>query len=229
MLLGYACLVGSCFRSVPQIVKILQAGSAEGLSLTSNLMELLCYTVTVAYNMQQGYAFNTYGEVFACWLQDVVIVGLIFRHLRLSGPLVAGATAAFAAACAWLFSSLCPIEVLGWLQMSTIVVMAVGARMPQIWLNWRRGNAGVLSVATCCLNVAGCVVRIFTTVVLTGDTIILGGCITQLVLNAILLWQCLATPGHVAAVTTAAAVAARDDSSGGGGGGAVAPLLPRAA
>lgn len=53
MLLGYACLVGSCFRSVPQIVKILQAGSAEGLSLTSNLMELLCYTVTVAYNMQQ--------------------------------------------------------------------------------------------------------------------------------------------------------------------------------
>ncbi len=59
----------------------------------------------------QGYAFNTYGEVFACWLQDVVIVGLIFRHLRLSGPMVAGATAAFAAACAWLFSSLCPIEV----------------------------------------------------------------------------------------------------------------------
>lgn len=58
-------------------------------------------------------------------------------------------------------------QVLGWLQMSTIVVMAVGARMPQIWLNWRRGNAGVLSVATCCLNVAGCVVRIFTTVVLT--------------------------------------------------------------
>lgn len=53
MLLGYACLVGSCFRSVPQILKILQTGSAEGLSLTSNLMELLCYTVTVAYNMQQ--------------------------------------------------------------------------------------------------------------------------------------------------------------------------------
>lgn len=53
VLLGYGCLVGSCFRSVPQIAIILKSGSAEGLSLTSNLVELLCFTVTVAYNMQQ--------------------------------------------------------------------------------------------------------------------------------------------------------------------------------
>lgn len=53
VVLGYACLAGSFFRSVPQIVVILRTGSAEGLSLTSNLMELLCFTVTVAYNMQQ--------------------------------------------------------------------------------------------------------------------------------------------------------------------------------
>ncbi|EFJ52807.1 hypothetical protein VOLCADRAFT_120207, partial [Volvox carteri f. nagariensis] len=53
VVLGYACLAGSFFRSVPQIAIILRTDSAEGLSLTSNLVELLCFTVTVAYNIQQ--------------------------------------------------------------------------------------------------------------------------------------------------------------------------------
>ncbi|KAG2430659.1 hypothetical protein HYH02_013657 [Chlamydomonas schloesseri] len=214
VLLGYGCLVGSCFRSVPQIAVIIKSGSAEGLSLTSNLVELLCFTITVAYNMQQGYAFNTYGEVFACWIQDVIIVGLIFKHMGLSLPVVAAATAAFGAACAWLFSPLCHIDVLAALQLSTVAVMAIGARLPQIWLNIKRGDAGVLSVATCVLNVAGCVVRVFTTVVLTGDVIILGGCVTQLILNAILLYQAAMTSRKKAAAAAVAAAA-----SGGAGGG----------
>ena len=29
----------------------------------------------------QGYPFNTYGEVLACWLQDIILVGLIFRSV----------------------------------------------------------------------------------------------------------------------------------------------------
>ncbi|GIL64191.1 hypothetical protein Vafri_18167 [Volvox africanus] len=170
VVLGYACLAGSFFRSVPQIAVILRTGSAEGLSLTSNLMELLCFTVTVAYNIQQ---------------------------------------------------------VLSALQMSTVVVMAVGARVPQIWLNMKRGNAGVLSPLTCLLNVAGCVVRVFTTAVLTRDGIIMGGCVTQLILNAILLYQSIATPGKISAADTgtgtgtataaATAVAATDPPSGGAG------------
>ncbi len=73
----------SCFRSVPQIVKIFQSGgSTEGLSLTANVMvgtlpapwhqfpptlpymqELLCFAVNVAYNIGHGYALNTYAEV----------------------------------------------------------------------------------------------------------------------------------------------------------------------
>jgi hypothetical protein len=59
----------------------------------------------------QGYAFNTYGEVFACWVQDAIIVGLIFRHMRLSWGTITAATAAFAATCALLFSPVCPVEV----------------------------------------------------------------------------------------------------------------------
>ena len=53
------------------------------------------------------------------------------------------------------------------LQASTIVMIAVGARIPQIVMNYKRGNSGELSLLTCLMNVMGCVTRLFTTFVLT--------------------------------------------------------------
>lgn len=53
VVLGYAVLAGSLFRSVPQIMKVLQHQSTEGLSLTSYIVELCCYSITIAYNLSQ--------------------------------------------------------------------------------------------------------------------------------------------------------------------------------
>jgi hypothetical protein len=73
--------------------------------------------------------------------------------------------AAFAGACWALFTGLVPLPVLTAMQMATIFVMATCSRLPQILLNIRRGNAGMMSLTTCVLNVAGNSVRIFTTLV----------------------------------------------------------------
>lgn len=59
-----------------------------------------------------GYAFSTYGEVGACWVQDVVLVGLIARHMRTGHKRLAAAAAAFAVYCWWLVSGLCSVETL---------------------------------------------------------------------------------------------------------------------
>jgi mannose-P-dolichol utilization defect protein 1 len=179
VLLGYAVLAGSLFRSAPQIVKVVRARSCEGLSLTSVIVELLCYSVVVAYNLAQGYAFNTFGEVVACWVQDVVLIALILRFSRTPGWVAALVFGSLAALSAWLLSPACPRPVLAALQASTIITMALGSRLPQIILNWRRGNAGMLSVMSCGLNVAGNAARIFTTLVLTRDPLLLGGIVTQ--------------------------------------------------
>ncbi len=53
------------------------------------------------------------------------------------------------------------------LQASTIAMIALGARVPQIWMNYKRGDSGELSLLTCSMNVSGCFARIFTTLVLT--------------------------------------------------------------
>ena len=137
----------------------------------------------------QGYAFNTFGEVVACWAQDVIIVGLIFRYS--TWPLWSAiiASTAFAISCWVLLSPWFPAQILASLQAGTILTMALGSRLPQILLNIRRGNAGVLSVTTCLLNVMGNAARTFTTLVLTGDMLLLGGVMTQGCLNSVLLYQ----------------------------------------
>lgn len=53
VVLGYAVMAGSLFRSVPQILKVLQHQSTEGLSLTSYVVELCCYSISIAYNISQ--------------------------------------------------------------------------------------------------------------------------------------------------------------------------------
>jgi hypothetical protein len=59
-----------------------------------------------------GYAFSTYGEVAACWVQDIVLVGLIARHMRTGHKRLAAAAAAFTVYCWWLVSGLCSVETL---------------------------------------------------------------------------------------------------------------------
>lgn len=126
----------------------------------------------------QGYAFNTFGEVAACLIQDFVLIALILRFTRAPGWAAAALFGSLAAAGAWLLAA-CPPPMLAALQASTILTMALGSRLPQIVLNWRRGDAGMLSVVSCGLNVAGNAARIFTTLVLTRDPLLLGGIITQ--------------------------------------------------
>ena len=47
-------LVGSCFRSTPQIARILRAGSARGVSILASIAELVAYSITCAYNFRLG-------------------------------------------------------------------------------------------------------------------------------------------------------------------------------
>lgn len=141
----------------------------------------------------QGYGFNTFGEVCACWAQDIILIALIFRFNKTPIWAVAVTALLIALGCCYLLSPACPHHVLAALQASTIATMALGSRLPQILLNMRRGNAGVLSVTSCMLNVAGNSARIFTTLVLTGDMLLLSGALTQGCLNTVLLCQSITT------------------------------------
>jgi mannose-P-dolichol utilization defect 1 len=92
------------------------------------------------------------------------------------------------------------------LQACSMALLALGGRLPQILLNLRRGNSGELSVTSTALSVAGNVARVFTTLTLVGDPIILMTALSQLALNGILLGQTLDTARQARrAVVSAAA------------------------
>jgi mannose-P-dolichol utilization defect protein 1 len=56
--LGYGIVAGSTLVKLPQMLKIFMAGSVEGLSLVSFLLELLSVTISMTYNIANRYPFR---------------------------------------------------------------------------------------------------------------------------------------------------------------------------
>ncbi|KAL4538397.1 hypothetical protein Ndes2526B_g03298 [Nannochloris sp. 'desiccata'] len=207
VIVGWLVIAGSLFRSVPQIARIIKKQSAIGLSFTSIISELIAYVITVAYNVRFSYPFSTWGDILMVTVQQIAIVALVFKYnkstrLGLKITTVVG----FLAASAFLFSSeFCSIATLKVLQGCSALIMALGGRLPQIILNFRRGNSGELSGASTGLSVAGNLARVFTTLTLVGDPLILATASSQLVLNSIVLYQILDTARREKEVLVAAA------------------------
>ena len=69
------------------------------------------------------------------------------------------------------------------------LVLGLGARMPQIVLNFRRGHTGALNPATFAFNSCANTVNGTVAVLMTGDLYVIGTQIWMLVLNLIVLSQ----------------------------------------
>ena len=190
--LGWVVVGGSVFRAAPQLLRILRHRSAEGVALSSFAIEFLAYTVTAAYNLRRGFPFSTYGEIWFCWAQTIALVGCVMHFQRTPRGQAAALTVALAAWAAMLLGGVVPLAAVVALQAAAPVGVALG-RVPQIALNIRNGHTGQLSLGMCVLNAAGTGIRIFTTLTLTGDLLLLAGFALVFAVNGVLVTQCLQT------------------------------------
>ncbi|KAH0562210.1 hypothetical protein GP486_003099, partial [Trichoglossum hirsutum] len=106
--LGIGIIAASSVVKVPQIIKLLSSGSAQGVSFLSYALETASYIISLAYNVRQGFPFSTYGETALIAVQNVVIAVLV---LRFSGK--AMEAAGFVAALAVLGGTLFREEIVG--------------------------------------------------------------------------------------------------------------------
>ncbi|KAI0090292.1 hypothetical protein BDY19DRAFT_992505 [Irpex rosettiformis] len=188
--LGIGIVVGGSIMKVPQLLLIVSAKSARGLSLTAYVLETLAYAITLAYSYRNGFPFSTYGENFFLTLQNIVITLLIIYYptSRLTrtpniAPQLALATVLTAISGVTLYTV--PLATLSALQMATIP-LSLFSKIPQIRQNARARSTGQLSAFAVISQIAGCLARLFTTAAEVGDLLLASGFALALALNVVL-------------------------------------------
>lgn len=185
--LGYAILAGSLMLRVPQILKILAAGSGEGISIASEVLMIVAIFGSMSYGYFKQFPIAAYGDSYFLYLQACVILLLVLFYERqyvvmLVATVVAGSVSFL------LVSNLLPAEVILGLN-SLSLLLALVSKLNQAWCNYRNGSTGNLSAITLMLQFLGCVARIFTSIQETGDMTLIVNYVVTSVANGLLVAQ----------------------------------------
>ncbi|KAK5149168.1 hypothetical protein LTR04_007387 [Oleoguttula sp. CCFEE 6159] len=186
--LGIGIIGASAVVKIPQLLKLFNSRSSEGISFLAYLLETASYLISLAYNFRQGFPFSTFGETALIAVQNVAIAALVLQFGG-RGPAAAVFVAWLAAAGYALFSeSVIDMRMLSYLQAGA-GVLGVASKAPQIWTVWQQGGTGQLSAFAVFNYLLGSLSRIFTTLQEVDDKLILYGFIAGFALNAVLAAQ----------------------------------------
>jgi len=186
--LGLGIVVGSSLVKLPQVLKIAASGSAEGISFTSVLLELIAISFSGSYSYRNNFPFSSYGESVFLAIQTGIIALLVLSFTR--GKLLALVFGALYAGSVYALTNpvITPAVVLWYGQASNIPMIILG-KMIQIITNFRNGHTGQLSAVTSFLLSLGAIARIFTSIQETGDNVIIMTYVCSSVVNTIIALQ----------------------------------------
>ncbi|XP_077401264.1 mannose-P-dolichol utilization defect 1 protein-like isoform X1 [Vanacampus margaritifer] len=187
--LGTIIILGSMLVKLPQIMKLLGAKNAEGVSFLSLLGELLAITGSLAYSVARSFPFSAWGEALFVMLQTVT-VGFLIQHY--GGRTRRGVlfVLLYIGVLSVLLSPLAPASVLTAMQASNMPAIIV-SRVIQAATNFRNGHTGQLSALTVIILFAGSLARIFTSVQETGDILLVVTYVVSVACNGLIVAQVL--------------------------------------
>ncbi|GMH09166.1 hypothetical protein Nepgr_011006 [Nepenthes gracilis] len=187
-LLGYCIVAASTTVKLPQILKILKHGSVRGLSVVAFELEVVGYTIALAYCLHKGLPFSAFGEYAFLLVQAIILVAVIYYYSQPLGPKT------------WiralLYCAIAPTILAG--QIGPVLFEALYAsqhaiflfaRIPQIWANFKNKSTGQLSFLTCFMNFGGAMVRVFTSIQERAPTTVVLGSIIGVTTNGTILSQ----------------------------------------
>lgn len=145
--LGIGIVGASSIVKLPQIVKLMNAQSADGISFLSYLLETSSFLISLAYNYRNEFPFSTYGETALILVQNMVVTGLILHYAGPSGSSLAFVAGIAAAAYALVTPTVIDMPILGYFQ-AAAGVLGVASKVPQIAAIWHEGSTGQLSAVT---------------------------------------------------------------------------------
>ncbi|XP_022768715.1 mannose-P-dolichol utilization defect 1 protein homolog 2 isoform X2 [Durio zibethinus] len=167
-LLGYAIVAASTTVKLPQILKILKHRSVRGLSVVAFELEVVGYTIALAYCLHKGLPFSAYGELAFLLIQALILVAIIYYFSQPVG--ISTWTRAL------LYCAVAPTVLSG--QIDPILFEALYNK-----------STGELSFLTCLMNTAGSLVRVFTGVQEKAPTSVVMGSVLGVLTNGTILSQ----------------------------------------
>ncbi|KAJ7661662.1 hypothetical protein B0H17DRAFT_991917 [Mycena rosella] len=183
--LGIGIVLGGSIMKVPQLLLIVKAKSARGLSLPAYILETLSYAITLAYASRNAFPFSTYGENLFLTLQNLAITVLIIVYAPKSASKPTPIAPALLALLSLPALALIPLSLLALLQLTTLP-LSLFSKLPQIRQNHAARSTGQLSAFAVGSQIAGCTARLFTTATEVGDALVSAGFALALVLNIVL-------------------------------------------
>eukprot|EP00913_Durusdinium_trenchii_P017034 g16019.t1 len=172
---------GSCLGKFPQVVAVLQARSAEGLSKISIWTETVSMGVQLAYNVVRHTPLTTYAEIDARAIRSDApgFAAILFPQLLLLTVVVAWADGHLGLR-VWLADLCVTLGViamaLGWVSSSfttaayaTNALFGLVAVLPQVVINYKNKSTGQLSLLVTAMTFGGTCARLYTTFVEVDD------------------------------------------------------------
>jgi len=187
--LGLAIIAGSILVKLPQILNIMKAKSADGLSFIATALELWPCATIIGYALARDFPFTAWGESGFMAIQTLFIAYLICSY---NGNVAKGFVFSILY-CALIFTltqGFVSVDTLGILQMSNVPIIVI-SRFIQILANYQNGHTGQLSFVTTFMIFAGGLARILTSIQETGDMILIINFSSGAAMSAILVFQLL--------------------------------------
>lgn len=200
--LGYGIIAGSFIVKLPQLKNVISARSGAGLSLDSQLLELVSNALSVIYYaLYMGSPFSAYGETTIVSIGCLLVISAILYFansgramglMRLILSLLV--IAAFIPAVLGRALQNSPFPLPSNVDGGRIALLVSqltfwSSRLMQIVETERSQSVGVQSVVTLAANVLGTVGRVYTSAREVKDLFQLGCTCFNAALNAYLLWQ----------------------------------------
>jgi len=182
----------SAFNKVPQIWAVAAARSPAGVSVSSVMIELTAYCITMSYFIAGGYQLSSYLEYPALVLQDVLLLLLVLwlGAREASGATLAVFGAALTAVCGAMVSGALPPPAMAALAALATPVSAA-SKLVLLRSIVCAGSAQGLAVSSWLISCYTCLTRILTVYVESGDATLLANFSTSLLLNAAIVGAAL--------------------------------------
>ncbi|CAF0886647.1 unnamed protein product [Brachionus calyciflorus] len=185
--LGYGILLGSLMLRVPQILIILRAGSAKGISVVSEVLALIAIFGSMSYGYYKQFPIAAYGDVYSLYVQGCIILFLVLLYQKQNALLVISALI-IGLVTTLQFTNMIPQQVV-FLLNTLSLFFSVISKLIQGFENFKNSSTGNLSAITLILQFLGCVARIFTSIQETGDLYLIITYISTSIANGLLVGQ----------------------------------------